>query len=143
MGSARNQIVRVAAAGAVSVAAMAGFITPASAAQQPAVRLATTAHPTTTGPNTNIKGPPPKWKPTKLTAPPTTGTCSGTNYSFSIDNLTAKPHVILYKTGTSAKQTLGTVPAKTKVGVCASGSAGASAKFFIKGAKSVLTVTLS
>ena len=141
MGSTRNQIVRVAATGALSMAAMAGFMAPAWAAQQPAVHLAATAHPATTGPNTDIvKGP--KWDPIKLSVPPVTGTCTSTNYSFSIDNMTKKAQTILYKTGTSPKQTLGTVKAHTKEGICASGSKGASAKFFIKGATSILTVTL-
>jgi hypothetical protein len=123
---------------------MAGFISPASAAQHTAVHMTEAAHPAVTGPNTNIVGPAPvHWKPTKLTIPPVTGTCSSTNYSFTITNKTAKARTILYKTGTSPKQTLGTVKAHAKEGICASGPKGAKAKFFIKGATSVLTVTLS
>ena len=143
MGSTRIQIARVAAAGAFSVAAMAGFMSQASAAQQPAVHLATAARPAATGPNTTIKGKPPTWNPTKLTIPPTSGTCSATNNSFTITNKTAKAQTILYKTGTSPKQTLGTVKAGTKTAICGTGPKGAKAKFFIKGATSVLTVTLS
>ncbi len=143
MASIRTQTVRVAAAGALSVAAMAGFMSPASAAQHPAMQVAATAHPAVTGPNTNIKGTPPKWYPVKLTVPPVTGTCSATNYSFTIDNKTTKAQTILYKSGSSPKQTLGTVKAGAKEAICGSGPKGASAKFYIKGATSVLTITLS
>jgi hypothetical protein len=120
------------------------FMTPVSAAQTTTtVRVAAAAWAAATGPSTNIKGSPAKWHPAKLTAPPVIGTCSAGNYSFSIDNKTKKAQTIQYKTGSSAKKTLGTVKAGATEGICGSGSKGASAKFYIKGAKSVLTVTLS
>jgi hypothetical protein len=142
LGSIRNQLVRAAAVGALGVTAMAGFIGPASASQV----AATTAHMTgmahAAKPSTIIEGSPAKWVPTKLTAAPTKGTCSATNYSFSIDNKTTKSQTVQYKSGTK-KKTLGTLKASEKTEVCGSGAKGAKGTFYIKGSKSVLTVTLS
>jgi hypothetical protein len=143
MASIRTQSIRAAAAGVLSVAAIATFITPASAAQATAIHVTAAAHTAATGPNTNIQGTPAKWDPAKLTAPPVTGTCSATNYSFSIDNKTKKSQTISYKTGSSPKQTLATIKTGVKEGICASGSKGAAFKLYIKGATSVLSLTLS
>ena len=133
VGSSRNKIVRVTATGVFTVAAMAGVITPASAAQLPTLLVATTGHPATDGPNTNIQGRPPKWNPTKLVITPATGTCTFTNDSFTISNLTSKAQTVLYKTGTSPKKTLGTLQAETKYAICGSGSKGSRIKLFIEG----------
>lgn len=141
LGPIRNQLVRAAAVSALGVTAMAGFIAPASAAQ-----VAASAHMTSVAPaakpNTDIKASPVRWVPKTLTAPPTKGTCSATNYSFSVTNKTKTAKTIQYKSGTK-KKTLGTLKAGKKGGVCATGSKGAKGKFYIKGSTSVLTVTLS
>ena len=138
----RNQLIRAAAVGAIGVTAVAGFVAPASAATA-GVHVSTAGvHVAVRGPNTNIQGSPAKWSPTKLTGPPVSGTCSKTNYTFSITNKTKTTKTILYKTGTTKKK-LGTVAAGVKKGVCGSGPKGAKAKFYIKGSTSVLTVTLS
>ena len=142
MGSIRNQLVRAAAVGALGMTAMAGFIAPASAAQATAAAAHMTGVAPAAKPNTNIEGSPAKWAPAKLTAAPVKGTCSGTNYSFSVDNKTKKSQVIQYKSG-SSKKTLGTLKKGEKAGICATGAKGAKGTFYIKGSKSVLTVTLS
>jgi hypothetical protein len=143
LGSIRNQLVRAAAVGALGVTALAGFIAPASAAQ---VAAAAAAHMTGTAPaakpNTNIEGSPAKWVPTKLTAAPVTGSCSKTNYSFTIDNKTTKTQTVQYKSG-STKKTLGKLTKSEKAGVCLTGGKGAKGTFYITGSSSVLTVTLS
>jgi hypothetical protein len=95
-----------------------------------------------TGPNTKILASPVRWSPTKLTGPPVTGTCSGTNNTFTITNKTTTTKTILVNTG-SGKMPLGKLGAGKKAAICGSGSKGAKAKFFIKGSTSVLTVTLS
>lgn len=141
MGSIRNQFVRAAAVGALGVTAMAGFIAPASAAQVAAAAHMTGVAPAAK-PNTNLEGSPAKWSPTKLTAAPVKGTCSKTNYSFSVDNKTKKTQTLQYKSG-STKKLLGTIKASEKAGICATGSKGAKGTFYIKGSKSVLTLTLS
>jgi hypothetical protein len=141
--SIRNSLGRVSAVGVIAMAAAAGFVAPASAAQVTGVsaRLAAVS-PAATGPNTTISGSPAKWSPTKLTGPPVTGTCSATNYTFSITNKEKVSETIQYKAGTTKKK-LGVVAASTKVAICGSGAKGSKATFYIKGSKSVLTVTLS
>jgi hypothetical protein len=142
LGSIRSQLVRAAAVSALGVTAMAGFIAPASASQL-AVAGARMAGPAVAAkPNTNIEGSPAKWVPAKLTAAPIKGSCTKTNYSFSIDNKTTKAQTVQYKSGTT-KKTLGTLKAGQKAGVCATGAKGSKGTFYIKGASSVLTVTLS
>jgi hypothetical protein len=145
MVSIRTRIGWVMVPSALGVAVMAGFVAPASAAQMPAVHIGSAVHTAATRPNTNIKGSPATWNPTKLTASPIKKgtTCSGGNYSFSIANKTTKPKTILYKTRTSPKKLLSTLKAGVKLAVCATGPKGAVFKLFIKGATSVLTVTLS
>ena len=142
MVSIKSHLVRTAAAGAIGVAAMAGFIAPASAAQRAPAAVHMSGAAAAAKPNTNIAGTPAKWSPTKLTAAPTKGTCSGTNYSFSITNKTKKSQTVQDKSG-STKKKLGTLKAGQKDGVCATGAKGAKGTFYIKGSKSVLTVTLS
>ena len=143
MLSIRNTLGRVSAVGIIALTAAAGFAAPAaSASVAPSFTAHVASAPAVTGPNTTISGTPAAWHPTKLTGPPATGTCSGTNFTFSITNKKAVAKTILVKVGTT-KQKLGVVPAGKKVAVCGSGPKGATAKFFIKGASSVLTVTLS
>ena len=146
MVSIKTQLIRAAAIGAVGVAAMAGVMAPASAASTSAGMHASlaVARVAATGPNTNITGSPAHWMPTTLTGPPTKAgsTCSGTNNTFTITNKEATAKTVLVNTG-SGKKLLGTLKAKTKYAICGSGPKGAKAKFYIKGATSVLTVTLS
>ena len=146
MVSIKNQLIRVAAVGAVGVAAMAGFVAPASAgtASMHVHAALAGARVAVTGPNTVIKGSPAKWNPTKLTGPPVKSgsTCSAKNFTFSITNKKTKAETIQYNTG-SGKKLLGTLKAGGKAFVCGSGPKGAKAKFYIKGTTSVLTVTLS
>ncbi len=140
--SIRNSLGRVAAIGMLTMTAAAGFAVPASASVAPlTARMA--AAPSVTGPNTTIKGTPAAWHPTSLTGPPVSGTCSATNFTFSITNKESVAETILVKVGTNPKTKLGVVKAHTKAAICGSGPKGAKAKFFIKGSKSVLTVTLS
>lgn len=141
--SIRNSLGRVSAVGILTVTAAAGFVAPASASVAPLTAHMAAAAPSVTGPNTTIKGAPPAWHPTSLTGPPASGTCSSTNFTFSITNKEKMAETILVKTGSNPKTKLGVVKAGAKVVVCGSGPKGAKAKFFIKGAKSVLTVTLS
>jgi hypothetical protein len=108
-----------------------------------APHLKVTAAAAAAKPNTNIKGSPAKWNPAKLTAKPITGTCSAKNYSFSMTNQTKKSQTILYKSGSSGKKTLGMLKKGEQAILCSKGAKGSKTKFFIKGAKSVLTVTLS
>jgi hypothetical protein len=143
MTSVRIKIIRTVAVGSLSMTAAAAVTTPASAAQTHAIQVAAATRTATTGPNTNIKGKPPKWNPVKLTVPPTIGTCSTSNYSFTIDNQTKTAQTILYKTGKSSKKTLTTLNAGAKDAICVSGPKGSSAKLYIKGATSILTETLS
>jgi hypothetical protein len=141
LGSIRNQIVRAVIPGAISVAAVAAFITPASAAQTGGIHLAAAAHATATAPNTNIEGSPAKWDPTKITAKPSTGSkCTTADISFSITNKTKKSQTV--QDG-SPKQTLATLKAGAKEGICVTGSKGSTGDLYIKGSKSVLTITLS
>jgi hypothetical protein len=142
LGSIRHHFVRVAAVSALGVTAMAAFIAPASAAQMTATAAAHMTGAAASKPNTDIEGSPAKWDPAKLTAPPTTGKCSKTNYSFTITNKTTKSQTVQYKSGTT-KKTLGTLTKGEEAGVCTTGSKGAVGTFYIKGATSVLTVTLS
>ena len=144
MVSIKNQLARAAAVGALGVMTMAGFVASASAASASAGMHASLAavHVATAGPNDNISGSPPAWHPTKLTVKPVTGTCTATNNSFTITNKTKVTRTIQVNTG-SGKMTLGKLAAGKKAAICGSGPKGAKAKFFIKGAKSVLTVTLS
>jgi hypothetical protein len=138
----KRHFVRTAVVGALGVTALAGFVAPASAVQVAAPHMAN-APAVAAKPNTNIEGGPLRWVPNKLTAPPTSGTCSSTNYSFSITNRTAKAHEILYKIGTNPKKVLGTLKAHQKAAICDKRAKGSKTKFYIKGSTSVLTVTLS
>jgi hypothetical protein len=140
--SIKIHLARSAAVGALGVATMAGFMLPASASTVATAHMAG-VHVAAAKPNSTISGTPAKWSPTKLTAKPTTGTCSATNYSFSITNKEKKSEVISYNGGSGAKTKLGTIKAGEKAGICGTGSKGAKADFYIKGSKSVLTVTLS
>jgi hypothetical protein len=142
MRSIRNPLTRAAAAGAIALGAAAGFAAPASASALPAAVHLSAAATAAAKPNTTISGSPAKWSPAKLTAPPVKGTCSKTNYSFTVTNKTKKTQTIQYKSG-AAKKTLGTVKAGVKAGVCARGSKGAKSDLYLKGSKSVLAVTLS
>ncbi|HEX4060268.1 MAG TPA: hypothetical protein VHY58_04520 [Streptosporangiaceae bacterium] len=143
MVSIKSHLVRTAAVGALGVAALAGFIAPASAAQAaPAAAHMSAAVAAKAKPNTNIQGTPAKWSPTKLTAAPTKGTCSGTNFSFSITNKTKKSQVIQEKVS-GKKKSLGTLKASQKAGICLTGAKGAKGMLYIKGSTSVLTITLS
>jgi hypothetical protein len=139
--SIKSQLVRAAAAGAIGVAAMAASVAPASAAVHgpAAVHLAGAV---AAKPNTDIEGSPAKFAPAKLTAPPTKGTCSKTNYSFSVDNKTKKSQTLQDKSG-STKKTIGTLKAGEKAGICLTGSKGAKGTLYIKGSSSTLAVTLS
>jgi hypothetical protein len=141
--SIKNQLIRAAAVGALGVATMAGFMAPASAAARVSATAEHNAVATAAVPNTNIAGSPAKWNPTKLTVKPSVGTkCTAKNESFTITNKTKKSQTIQFNGG-AGKTTVGTLPAGKVGGICLMGSKGASGKFFIKGAKSVLTVTLS
>jgi hypothetical protein len=143
VGSLKTQIIRLSTAGALAVVTMAGVVAPASAAQRaPAAVHMSSAVAAKAKPNTNIQGSPAKWSPTKLTAPPTKGTCSGTNFSFSITNKTTKSQVIQEKVS-GKKKALGTLKASQKAGICLTGAKGAKGNLYIKGSASVLTVTLS
>jgi hypothetical protein len=133
VGSIRNQLVRAAAAGALGVAAMAGFIAPASASQVAAAHTAGAA--AAAKPSTDIEGSPAKWVPAKLTIAPITGKCTKTNYSFSIHNKTTKSQTIY------SGKTTGTLKAGQAVPLCITAKSG-SFKVGIKGSTSVLTVTI-
>jgi hypothetical protein len=129
--------------GAVGVASVACFMAPASAATvSPHATVAAGIHAAASKPNSNLSGTKAAWKPTKLTAAPTTGTCSKTNYSFTITNDTTKSQVIQYKSGTG-KKTLGTLKAKEKAGVCLTGTKGEEGILYAKSSGAALTVTLS
>lgn len=143
MLSTKNHLVRAAAVAAFGVTAVAGSVAPASAAQVAAPHMTVTAVAVAAKPNTSIKGSPAKWNPAKLTVKPITGTCSFKNYSFTMTNQTKKSQTILYKTGSKPKKTLGTLKKGEQARLCGKGAKGSKTKFFIKGAKSVLTVTLS
>lgn len=146
MVSIKNQLIRVAAIGAVGVAAGAGFVAPASAAQAASARAGLAQVAVAALPNVNIQGSPPKWNPTTLTvAPKTYGKkCTAAKEVYTITNKTKKSAVITYKKGGKGKKLpFGTLPAGETGGICAEGSAGATFTLYIKGSKSVLTVTLS
>lgn len=71
-------------------------------------------------PNASIKGSPPHWTPTSLSAKAkwTGATCTSAQTSFTISNFESKSETITL-TGTNGFQKAsGTVPAKTKAGVC-------------------------
>jgi hypothetical protein len=139
----RSSLIRAGAAGAVALGAAAAFAVPASASVTPApAAVHMGAAVAAAKPNTDLKGSPAKWSPAKLTAPPTKGTCSKTNYSFTVTNDTTKSQTLQYKSGTT-KKTLGVLKAKEKGGICAVGSKGAKSDLYVKGSSSVLTVTLS
>lgn len=142
MGSIRNQLVRAAAVSALGVTAMAAFIAPASASQVAATATHMTGAAPAAKPNTNIQGSPATWSPAKLTAPPATGTCSATNYSFTITNKTTKTQTIQIKSG-SAKKTVGKLAAGKNGPICLTGKKGESGSFYLVGSTSVLSVTLS
>jgi hypothetical protein len=141
----RSHLVRAAAIGALGVVTVVGFVAPASAATTGGVHAtAAGVHVAAKGPNTDITGSPAKWDPTKLTVKPVTSAkCSTTNYSFSVSNVTTKTQAVQEKTSTGKKKTLFTLKSKTAEAVCATGPKGASGDLYIKGSKSVLTVTLS
>lgn len=143
MLSTKNHLVRAAAVAALGVTALVGSMAPASAAQVAAPHLTVTAVAVAAKPNTNIKGSPAKWNPAELSVKPITGTCSFKNYSFTMTNQTKKSQTILYKTGSNPKKNLGTLKKSEQARLCGKGAKGSKTKFFIKGAKSVLTVTLS
>jgi hypothetical protein len=133
--SIKSQLGGVVAAGALGVAAMAGFIAPASAAQA----ASATARPTAAGPKTDIVGSPAKWVPNKLTVKPVTGKCSATNNSFSGTNKTAKPQTVLVmgKAVTTLK------PGKVKYVCLPSSAKGATIKASLKSSGAVLTIKVS
>ncbi len=71
-------------------------------------------------PNANIKGTPPHWTPTSLSAKAkwTGGTCTSAQVSFTVSNFENKAETITL-TGTNGfHKSSGSVPAKTKAGVC-------------------------
>jgi hypothetical protein len=141
--SIKKQLIRAAAVGAVGVATTVGFMGPALAAPA-GVHAVGVARVAAKGPNSNITGSPAKFSPTKLTVKPVTkAKCKTTNYSFSVSNVTAKSQTVQVKNGSGAKVPFFTLKPKTAEGVCVTGSKGASGQLFIKGSKSVLTVTLS
>lgn len=121
-----------AAAGALGVATVAGFIAPASAAQA----ASATARLTAAGPHTNIMGSPAKWVPNKLTVKPVTGTCSATHNSFTGTNKTTKSQTVLVK-----GKAVATVKAGKTKDVCIPPSAaGATIKASLKSSGAVLTI---
>ena len=129
--------------GALSVAGLAGPVTPASAAGAPSAHVGMVGIRTSALPNANIKGSPAKWSPTKLTVKPHNFTrCTKAKLAWTITNKTKKTQTILVKVG-SKKQVVGKVKAGAKAGLCAEGPKGAKGLFFIKGSRSKLTVTLS
>ena len=138
--SIKNQLIRAAAVGAVGVAAMAGFMAPASASTAGVHAAAAGAHIAITRPNVNIQGSPAKWSPTKVTAPPATGKCTLKNFSFSMTNKTKKSQSILINPGTG-KVPFASIPVGKALLVC--GPAHAKAKFFIKGSTSVLSASIT
>lgn len=142
--SFKSHIIRVSTTAALAAVAVAGFVAPASAATAGVHATVAGAHVAAKGPNTNIQGSPAKFSPTKLTAKPVTSAkCSTTNYSFSVSNLTKKSQAVQEKTSTGTKKTLFTLKPKTGEALCVTGAKGAKGQLFIKGSKSVLTVTLS
>jgi hypothetical protein len=140
--SIKNPLVRAGTAGAVALGAAAVFAAPASASVTPAAVHMGAQAVAAAKPNTDIEGTSAKWDPTKLTAAPITGTCSKTNYSFTITNKTKKSQTVQYKSGTT-KKTLGTLKAGEEAGICATGSKGGKSDLYLKGSSSVLTITLS
>ena len=73
-----------------------------------------------TVPNANIKGKPPAWHPTSLSAKAkwTGAACTAAQVSFTISNFENKAEAITL-TGTNGfHKTSGTIGAKKKVGVC-------------------------
>jgi hypothetical protein len=143
MLSIKTRLAGLTAAGAIAVAGVAGFVTPASAAQVPARTGLAAAAPAAL-PNTNIQGSPAAWSPSKLTVKPKSFTkCTAKTQAWTITNKTKKAAAISYKIGTGKKTTLGSLPAGEKAGICSEGKAGTKESFYIKGSTSVLTLTLS
>jgi hypothetical protein len=129
--------------GVLSVAGATAAVTPASAAAAPSAHVSMAGITTAALPNTNVKGSPAKWSPTKLRAKPHSfTTCTKAKLSFTITNRTKKTQTIQEKVG-SKKVPLGTIKAGFRAGVCLKGQKGAKGSFFIKGSKSKLTVTLT
>jgi hypothetical protein len=120
-------------AGADVTAGVSGFS--AAVVAGPAVTAAV--------PLTHIEpGTPRTWSPTALSAAPvaTGSTCSATNLSFVIDNVSAAKATITFG---PTHALVGTLPAKSEAAVCVTGPAGAKGVFHIKGSTSKLTVTLT
>jgi hypothetical protein len=135
MISIKSKLAGAAAAGALGVATMAGFIAPASAAQA----VSTAAHLTAVGPHTNIVGSPAKWVPNKLTVKPATGRCTKTNNSFSGTNATKKPQTVLVM-----GRVAGTLkPGQTKDVCVPKSAAGHTFKAILKSSRAVLTIKVS
>jgi hypothetical protein len=94
-------------------------------------------------PTTHIEpGKPRTWNPTSLSAAPVAvgSTCSSTNVSFIIDNVSAAKATITFG---PTHTLVGTLSAKKEGGVCVTGPAGAKGVFHITGSTSKLTVTLT
>jgi hypothetical protein len=145
LASIKNHLVRAAAVGTLGMTAVAGFVAPASAAQVRGLHLGSAGAAVAATPNTDIKGSPAKWDPTKLTVASHKGTkCTSKLVSFTITNKTKKSQAIQEKTSSGTKETIGTVKASAKVGICVLGaSKGAKGDLYIKGSKSILTITVS
>ncbi len=133
-GTPLKRIYKFAAIGA-SGALLAVAVAPAAVAAGTANGSVAKAHTAATLPNSNIKGKPAKWSPSKLTAkarwsgPPTQ--CSVAQGSFTMNNTTKKGQTVKI-TGTKHFTPFsGTIPAKTKVVDCVT-----------KGYKGTLTVKL-
>lgn len=143
MLSVKKRVASAAAVGAFAVTGVAGFITPASAAQAPsaAAGMAAAIAPAAL-PNVNILAPA-HWSPTSLSVTPKNyTTCTAAKEVWTITNKTKASAVISYRIGSGTRMPLGTLPAGAKGGICSKGTAGTKERFFIKGSKSVLHLTL-
>ena len=130
------------AASFLGAAGVAGLVAPASAAHAPpATSMIGVA---AAKPNVNISGSPAKWSPTRLSVVPKNfTTCTASKVVWTISNKTSKGQTISVKVGTGPKRLLGTIKARTKVGVCSKGPAGTKETYSIKGSTSTLKLTLN
>ncbi len=142
--SIKTRLGRASTVGILTVASVAGFMTPASAAPVSSGTVGLARVATATLPNVNIQGAPAAWHPASLKVTPKSYTkCTAAKEVWTISNKTKKSQTISFKLGSAKKKELGKLAAGTKAGVCSKGPAGTKFTFSIKGSKSTLTLTLS
>ena len=143
MVSIKNQLIRAAAVGTLGVAAMAGFMAPASAGT--AATLGHSAVATAAAkPNSNIvgSGKTVHYSPTSLKVKwsgPTKKTCTAKIISFTISNTTKAAETVTVSGKAFAK-----IPASKAIGVCVFGTGTAKAALGLAANKKAkLTVNIS